>query len=94
MSGDNVRQTGGFPGGSHCERWWVEVVRLKGVKTARVSLEAFEPESRDVESRDEHSIWSGDLFGHMSPDSAWKVKRSCTGPPNFDSFHHIGYIFP
>jgi len=62
MDGHNIRQTGGFPGGSHCEMWSVEVVRLKGVKTARVSLEAFEPEIRDVGSRGAVSTGSGDLF--------------------------------
>lgn len=39
--GRNVRQAGGFPGGSHCGGYWEEVVQLKGVETARVTLEAF-----------------------------------------------------
>lgn len=68
------------------------MVRLKGVKTARVSLEAFEPESRDVESRDEDLIWSGDL---IAPCHLTALGRSnvLALAHQLSSFHHVGNIF-
>lgn len=70
------------------------MVRLKGVKTVRVSLEAFDPESRDVESRDENFNQITCSVAHRSSEIVfpkYKAHRQHRAgyPPNFDNFRRV-----